>query len=265
MRKKIITGLSLAAVLTSSFAITGCKGTSTVDSGSVKTEDTNGEAVIKNFEMPEIGEKIAVIKVKDYGEIKIKLFAEEAKAAAPVPEKNAVDNFISLADKDYYNELIFHRVIPNFMIQGGDPKGDGTGGNSTWGGEFDGGLPEGLYHFSGAVAYANSSGTSTDGSQFYIVDTPADKVYYGGHYDESGTLQYYNSFEEAKLDPPQNVKDKYLEVGGVPLLDGNYTVFGQVFEGLDIVRKISTVEVDENDKPLKQVQMESVTIEEYKG
>jgi len=265
MRNKVITGLLHTAALASSLSMTGCKGNSTVDSSSTKADKSNEEAVIKNFEMPEIGEKIAVIKVKDYGEIKIKLFAEEAKAAAPVPEKNAVDNFIGLADKGYYDELIFHRIIPNFMIQGGDPKGDGTGGNSTWGGEFDGGLPEGLYHFSGAVAYANSNGTSTDGSQFYIVDTPADKVYYGGHYDESGALQYYNSFEEANIDLPQNVKDKYLEVGGVPLLDGNYTVFGQVFEGLDIVRNISTVEVDENDKPLKQVQMESVTIEEYKG
>lgn len=257
----------MTSVLALSLSITGCKGNSTVDTDTSSTEaseTSNAEAVIKNFEMPEVGEKIAVIKVKDYGVIKIKLFAEEAKAAAPVPEQNAVDNFISLADKHYYDELIFHRIIPGFMNQGGDPKGDGTGGNSTWGGDFDGGVPEGLYHFSGAVAYANSNGVSTDSSQFYIVNTPADKVYYGGYRDETGALQYYNSFDETQIVLPQNVKDKYLEVGGVPFLDGGYTVFGQVFEGLEVVREISAVEVDANDKPLKQVQMESVTIEEYK-
>ena len=171
--------------MASSLSMTGCKTILLLTAVLQKLINQMKRLLSKTLKCPK-SEKIAVIKVKDYGEIKIKLFAEEAKAAAPVPEKNAVDNFIGLADKGYYDELIFHRIIPNFMIQGGDPKGDGTGGNSTWGGEFDGGLPEGLYHFSGAVAYANSNGTSTDGSQFYIVDTPADKVYYGGHYDESG-------------------------------------------------------------------------------
>ena len=269
-----MTGLILAAAIASAVTMTGCKGNSTVETNGSDTTASDAvteakateDVVIKNFDMPEIGEKIAVIKVKDYGEIKIKLFAEEAKAAAAAPEKNAVDNFIGLADKKYYDELIFHRIIPDFMIQGGDPKGDGTGGNSTWGGSFDGGLPEGLYHFSGAVACANSGDTTSDGSQFYIVNTPADKVYYGGSYDEAGALKLYTNFEEAQLSSlPKNVQDKYLEVGGVPFLDGGYTVFGQVFEGLDLVREISKVEVDKNDKPLTQVQMESVTIEEYKG
>ena len=253
----------MTAAVACAVLFTGCKGNSTV--APIETTTAAGDSEILNFEMPEKGEKIAVINIKDYGEIKVKLFAEEAKAAAPDPAKNAVDNFVQLAEKKYYDELIFHRVIPNFMNQGGDPKGNGTGGNSTWGGEFDGGVIPGLYHFSGAIAYANSSGPSTNKSQFYIVNTPSDYVYYGGAYDAAGTLNMYSSFEEAGINLPQNVKDKYLEVGGVPLLDGGYTVFGQTFEGMDVVRKIGEAETDENDKPLKQIQIESITIEEYQG
>lgn len=237
------------AVIAAACVFTGCKGESTAE--------TVDDVTIRNFDMPAEGEKIAVIDVKDYGQIKIKLFAD----AAP----KATENFIGLADMGYYNELIFHRVIPNFMIQGGDPHGDGSGGQSMWGGEFDGGVPEGLYHFSGAVAYANSKGTSTDGSQFYIVNTPANYVYYGAAQNADGSIKQFTSFDESGLTLPENVKQMYLEKGGVPFLDGNYTVFGQVFEGLDIVREIGSVETDDNDKPLKQVSMNSVKIEEYKA
>ncbi|MCR5805640.1 MAG: peptidylprolyl isomerase [Oscillospiraceae bacterium] len=199
-------------------------------------------AEILNFVPPQKGEKIAVITVKDYGTIKIKLFPE----AAP----KAVENFVGLAEMNYYDELIFHRIIPQFMNQGGDPRGNGTGGQSMWGDKFDGGIPEGLYHFSGAVAYANSGSTSTNGSQFYIVNTDIGYIY-GGPMDN--------------YDVPQNVKDMYNEKGGTPFLDGGYTVFGQVFEGYDVVQAISKVETDENDKPLKQVMIESIRIVEYEG
>ncbi|MBP1549875.1 MAG: peptidylprolyl isomerase, partial [Oscillospiraceae bacterium] len=144
---------------------TGCKGTpDTIDGNSVPTEAPTSENVeIHNFIMPEVGEKIAVINVKDYGTIKIKLFPEDAE--------KGVENFIGLAEMGYYDELIFHRIIPGFMNQGGDPKGNGTGGKSIWGESFEGGTDENLYHFTGAVAYANSGATSTNGSQFYIVNT----------------------------------------------------------------------------------------------
>ena len=79
------------------------------------------------------------------------------------------ENFLTHAKDGYYDGLPFHRVIEDFMIQGGDPKGDGTGGESIWGGKFDGGVDDSLIHVRGAVAYANSGGTDTDGSQFYIV------------------------------------------------------------------------------------------------
>ena len=228
---------------------TGCKGSpDTVDSNSKTTTPTAENVEIHNFILPEVGEKIAVINVKDYGTIKIKLFPEDAE--------KGVENFVGLAEMGYYDELIFHRIIPNFMNQGGDPKGNGTGGKSIWGEEFEGGTDENLYHFTGAVAYANSGATSTNGSQFYIVNTP------------DGFMEY--SCEELMAsDPsyywPANVIEKYNEVGGVPFLDGGYTVFGQIFEGMDVVRAMAAVETDENDKPLTQVMMESVEIIEYTG
>lgn len=262
LKKKPLAMLALILSLTMSVSLfAGCSKDDTEPTsseGSIKEyTDTAAATVtvkenveILNFIAPEIGEKIAVITVKDFGEIKIKLFPD----AAP----KAVENFIGLAEMGYYDELIFHRIIEGFMNQGGDPKGNGTGGKSIWGEKFEGGIAEGLYHFSGAIAYANSGSTSTNGSQFYIVNTPADEIYYGGT-----STELYTDF--SKLTTPKNAQEKYLEVGGVPFLDGGYTVFGQVFEGMDVVIAMSKVEVDGNDKPLSQVKMESVKIVEYQG
>lgn len=254
--KKFISAVT-AAVL-SAAVFTGCEGTP--DSGSTAVVDESGnvdsstirwlpDVDIHNFNMPEPGEKIAVITVKDMGEIKIKLFPEDAP--------KGVENFVGLAEMGYYDELIFHRVIQNFMNQGGDPRGDGTGGKSIWGEKFEGGTSEHLYHFTGAVAYANSGSTSTNGSQFYIVNTP-------DGYMQNNCEELY-AYDSTSYNWPANVAAKYSEVGGVPFLDGGYTVFGQVFEGMDVVRQIAAVQTDDNDKPLTQVIMESVRIEEYQG
>lgn len=268
---KKIAAVSAAALMLAAFA--GCKGEEAsvediLEQGSlqdVPEETTTAPAVneadikwlpdveIHNFDAPEVGEKIAVITVKDYGVIKIKLFPEDAP--------KGVENFIGLADMNYYDEIIFHRVIPNFMIQGGDPRGDGMGGKSIWGDKFDGGTSENLYHFTGAVAYANSGSTDTNGSQFYIVNTP------DGYLDN--TCAEYYTYSNGQYNWPKNVAEKYNEVGGVPHLDGGYTVFGQVFEGMDVVRAIAAVETSQEEgkenKPLTQVIMESVRIEEYTG
>ncbi len=262
---------AIAAMLTmtifSGMLFTACgeSGTQGDTTPAAATDSVSNEATapledaeILNFTPPVKGEKIAVISVRDYGDIKIKLFPEAAKAG--------VDNFVGLAEMNYYDELIFHRIIPNFMIQGGDPRGDGFGGSSLWGDKFDGGVPEGLYHFSGAVAYANSGGPTTNGSQFYIVNSPEKFIYSGSYYDEDGNIQYVeNFFEQIGYNYPANVQEMYREKGGTPHLDGGYTVFGQVFEGMDIVRSISGVETDDNEKPLTQVVMDSVRIVEYEG
>lgn len=202
---------------------------------------------ILNFTQPEIGEEIVVIKVKDYGTIKVKLFPDECP--------KGVENFKRLiSEQNYYDNLTFHRVIKDFVIQGGDPNGDGTGGESIWGDGFEQELNGGLRHFAGALAYATAS-DHLNKSQFYIV-CPADCSTITDSTFESFSDYYGASY-------PENVIEKYREVGGVPYLDNGYQVFGQVFEGLDVIEAIQQVETNSNDKPLEDIVMESVTIEEY--
>lgn len=222
---------------------------------SVKVTEYNGEELrwsisdydfddpttheVDNFTPPEIGDEIVTMNVKGYGEVKIRVFPEL------IPQGS--ENFIELARQGYYDGLTFHRVIKDFMIQGGDPNGNGTGGASIWGEKFDGGKYFNLIHAAGAVAYANSGSTSTNGSQFYIV-----------------TGQVYD--EESLEGLSESAKEVYSTVGGTPFLDGNYTVFGQVIDGLDIIFKIQNVETDTtNDKPVEDVIIESMKVEKYDG
>ncbi len=158
--------------------------------------------------------RTAVIETNK-GTIKFELLEDEAP--------KTTENFRFLAEKGYYDGTIFHRVIKNFMVQGGDPLGEGYGGESAWGGKFNdeinksSALYQGVYN-KGTVAMANS-GPNTNGSQFFImhIDYPL---------------------------PPQ------------------YTKFGQVTEGQDVIDEIANVRTNERDKPLEPVEMEKVTIEE---
>lgn len=211
------------------------------------SETSKSDASIANFTAPEDGEQIIIMNIKDYGEVKIKLFPEYAG--------KGVENFVEHAKEGYYDGLTFHRVIIDFMIQGGDPLGTGTGGESIWGGKFDGGTDSHLIHAAGAVAYANSGSTATNGSQFYIV---TGTVYGESDLDEIDAYYQLGLSDEAKK--------LYTTVGGTPWLDGDYTVFGQVFDGLDVIFEIQNVATDAgNNKPLEDVVMESVTVGEYDG
>ncbi len=201
---------------------------------------------VKNYTAPEKGDKIVEINFKDYGTVKIRLFPEYAEKAC--------ENFTKLIESGYYNGLTFHRIIQDFMIQGGDPLGNGTGGESAWGGEFDGGVSNSLAHVPGALCYANSGSTATNGSQFYIVTGEREIT------DE--TFALYESYGLTFTDVQ---KETYKKTGGVPSLDGGYTVFGQVIDGLDIIFQLSYVATDANDKPLADVVMESVKLSEYNG
>lgn len=196
---------------------------------------------VVNYTAPVEGETVVNMKIKDYGDVKIKFFPEYAP--------DGVENFIELAKQGYYNGLTFHRVIKDFMIQGGDPNGNGTGGESVWGGKFDGGTYFNLIHAAGAIAYANSQGTSTNGSQFYIVT--------GQKYDLNTLKSKYSCTESAEK--------VYTTYGGTPYLDGKYTVFGQVYDGLDVIFKIQEVNTNDKDKPIEDVIIESITVEEYDG
>ena len=199
--------------------------------------------MLKQKEMPAVGEKIAVIKT-DKGDIKVRLFPEEAP--------KAVENFVTHAENGYYDGLIFHRVIKDFMIQGGDPKGTGTGGESIWGKPFADEFSSELHNFRGALSMANA-GPNTNGSQFFIVQ--ADSV--------SDDLVDQLETASEKLFPLEAVRE-YENNGGTPWLDYHHTVFGQVFEeDMAVVDQIAAVETDENDKPTTDVTIESAEITTY--
>ena len=245
------------------------------------------------FELPQIGEEIAVLTVKDYGDIRIRLFPEEA----PI----AVANFKSLINAGYYDGLTFHRVIADFMIQGGDPNGNGTGGQSAWGDDFEDEYNTNLLNYRGALAMANS-GPHTNGSQFFIntasTNSFTDKSVvssYSQRYEQYKT-QYQSTFESQYGDQwedlfntwyksnvssvifdVEKVSDEiiqmYNEKGGNMYLDGalsalqtGHTVFGQVFEGMEIVDAIQEVEVDSStSKPTTEIVIEKAQIVTYEG
>lgn len=153
---------------------------------------------------------VAVIKT-NMGTIELELFAKETP--------KTVENFVGLANKGYYKGIIFHRVIDNFMIQGGDPTGTGSGGKSLWGKSFnDEIVPQLVFDKEGLLAMANS-GPNTNGSQFFITLAPT------------------------------------------TWLNGHHTIFGKVIKGMDVVKAIGKVAKNKSDRPLKDVVMESVTIE----
>lgn len=153
---------------------------------------------------------VAVIKT-NMGTIEIELYDKQTP--------KTVENFVGLANKKYYDGVIFHRVIDGFMIQGGDPTGTGRGGESFWGKKFnDEIVKELVFDSEGILAMANA-GPNTNGSQFFITLAPT----------------------------------KWL--------NGNHTIFGRVINGMDVVRAIGKVAKNAQDRPLKDVVMESVTIE----
>ena len=237
MRKHFLAGL--LCVLTASAAMLTA-------SGCARNEVELDDEQIVNFTMPEQGEDIVVLTIKDYGDVKIRLFPEETAKGA--------ENFKLLAQSGFYDELIFHRVISGFMIQGGDPKGTGTGGVDAWGSEsgFAQTISNKLCHFPGAVAYAIAA-DKLNKSQFYIVT---------GDAVTEEAMNYYKSYGYAFSDA---VEKMYYAYGGTPHLDGGYEIFGQVFDGLDLILQIQNVQTDANDKPTTPVVIEKAQVVPYEG
>lgn len=188
---------------------------------------------------PEEGETVAIIHVKDMGDICVKFFYEDSPLA--------VENFVTLSANGYYDGVIFHRVIKDFMIQGGDPDGTGMGGESMWGKEFKNEYSDRLAQINGSLAMARTSQLDTNGSQFFINN--------GTAVDET-MLEYYTIDE--------GYWDLYKEYGGNPFLQDQYTVFGQVYDGMDVVDAISDMETDDSDKPVTDVVIDSIEIKQYK-
>lgn len=158
---------------------------------------------------------IVTIEMADGGIMKAELYPEIAP--------NTVNNFISLINKGYYDGVIFHRIIPGFMIQGGDPDGTGMGGPGYCiKGEFShNGFENNLLHTKGVLSMARTMIPDSAGSQFFIMHAAA------------------------------------------PHLDGEYAAFGKLIEGEDILDKIATVGTDWNDRPMKPQVMNKVTVETF--
>lgn len=194
----------------------------------------------KQTQAPVPGEEIAVFKTSK-GDIFVRLFPEHAP--------KAVENFKTHAKNGYYDGLIFHRVINDFMIQGGDPTGSGMGGESIWGKSFEDEFTPELHNLRGALSMANA-GPNTNGSQFFIVQ--AKQV-------SDDMLDQLETAPE-ELFPTECVRE-YEALGGTPWLDYKHTVFGQVFDGMDVVDDIAGVKVDFfQNKPVEDVVIQTVEI-----
>lgn len=250
MKRKIIALLMALLLLTACNANTSSEGEGeNQDENGDKQNEANakqneaqkGETEMKftQLDAPKAGEELAVFHT-NMGDITFRLFPE----AAP----KAVENFKKHIEDGYYNGVIFHRVIEDFMIQGGDPTGTGRGGESIWGESFEDEFSPYFRNIKGALSMANA-GPGTNGSQFFIVHEPL--------VDESIISQMENADES---DYPKEVVEAYKKHGGAFWLDFKHTVFGQVWEGYEVVDAIAKVETDEADKPLKDVVIESAEI-----
>ena len=189
IRKKLVLGATLSIALLS---LVGCSATNNKSQGELPT---------------------ATISIKDFGDVEVELYPEIAP--------NTVNNFISLANDGFYDGTTSHRVIKDFMIQGGDPEGTGMGGPGySIKGEFSSnGFENNLAHTEGVLSMARSFMPDSAGSQFFIM------------------------------------------TGTSPHLDGEYAAFGKVTDGMDIVHEIENTETDDSDRPINTVTIESVKVD----
>lgn len=229
--KKLLMPILLATAL-----LAAC---GTEDAQQQTTEEENSSTAETAMDFPqltdEVAENEALVEMNtSMGTIQIKLFPELAP--------KTVENFLTHAKDGYYDGVIFHRVIKDFMIQGGDPEGTGRGGESIYGEGFEDEISDRLYNFRGALSMANA-GPGTNGSQFFIVQLP--------ELPEEGM---------PPADYPEIVKEEYAANGGTPWLDGKHTVFGQVIDGMDIIDAMAEVEVGAENRPIEDITIESIDI-----
>ncbi len=209
----------------------------------------NAQNVEKQNNMNE--KKYYVLVETTLGDMTIELYNETPKHR---------DNFLKLVNEGFYNDLLFHRVINGFMIQGGDPNSRNAStkqqlGNGTLGYTIPAEFVKGLIHRKGALAAARQGDAvnptkSSSSCQFYIVQGnvwSADQL-------QMMAAQMGKTFDQQQI-------DVYTTVGGTPHLDYDYTVFGQVIEGLDVIDKIAAVKCGYGDRPLENVKMKISVIE----
>ncbi|MBQ9109659.1 MAG: peptidylprolyl isomerase [Oscillospiraceae bacterium] len=304
----------LLALLMLCLAVTGCSGSEEAENTQQPDtqEPTSQPAAEMDAELTALVDQIAnaetkfeepeLLQLQDapkgnptatlhttMGDITVVLYPEQAP--------KTVENFLGLAEKGYYDGVTFHRVINDFMIQGGDPTATGSGGESLWGKDFEDEFSDQLHNFRGALSMANA-GPGTNGSQFFIVQrddlvTEADAQVCQQYIYGNSQLSLANSllmdYAKTSSDPVElqtlidamnaklmeinegnipenqakrfeNVVEAYKELGGTPTLDYKHTVFGQVIEGMDVVDAIAAVETNDSDKPTTDVVINSITL-----
>lgn len=211
LRKLLLSTIALVFII----SLSGCGNSINKTTDAQKNASTNNQSsTAAAYKSKYSGKKpIVTIEMEDGAKINVELYPDTAP--------KTVDNFVSLVQKGFYDGLIFHRVIPDFMIQGGDPEGTGAGGPGyTIPGEFsNNGFNNPLKHTRGVISMARTDKPDTAGSQFFIM-----------------------------------VKD-------TPQLDGDYAAFGKVTKGMEEVDKIVSVKRDDQDKPLTPQKMKKVTVE----
>ena len=173
----------------------------------------------------------------NHGDFKLELFPEIAP--------KTVENFVTHAKNGYYNGVIFHRVIEDFMIQGGDPTGTGMGGESIYGRTFEDEFSREAFNLYGALSMANA-GPNTNGSQFFIVTA------------KQVPAQMLKQLKDGGW--PEEIVEEYAKIGGTQWLDHRHTVFGRVVEGMDVVLEIEGVKRNGQDRPFEDVVIESMEV-----
>ena len=239
-------GWLLLAILI--FVLAGCGSKKVIEadktekSAEQETQQTTTTSEGESPMYPQLSKEVAsnealVVMNTTMGAIKIKLFPEVAP--------KTVENFITHAENGYYDGIIFHRIIADFMIQGGDPTGTGMGGESIYGPKFEDEFSDKAFNLRGALSMANA-GPNTNGSQFFIVQK--------SDMDSSMLSQ----MKQAGY--PEEIIEAYSENGGTPWLDNRHTVFGQVIEGMDVVDAMAKVKKNASDKPLEDIKIESIEV-----
>lgn len=232
---KRIAAAFLAATITA-FSFAGCSQQSS-NKEPQKTTTSSGELL--QFSTPADDAETAVMETS-MGTIKIRFFPEQTP--------KAVENFIVHAKEGFYDGLTFHRIINDFMIQGGDPLGDSTGGESIWGEPFEDEFDPQLHNFRGALSMANPGLPNSNGSQFFIVQKNSTD---DAHIEEMKAI----GINDEGFGFPDEVIEKYKEIGGTAWLDYKHTVFGQVFEGMDVVDAIAATNGEQGTVTIESVKI----------
>ncbi len=218
--------------------LVGCGSEDPAKEESSGSDQSASTEYVSPAEELELGATKHIDMKTSMGTIKLELYPEVAP--------KAVENFVTHAEQGYYDGLTFHRVMDGFMIQGGDPNGNGSGGESIYGAPFEDEFSKEALNYRGALSMANS-GPNTNGSQFFIVQAPT-----SGYRDSEVEAAEAAGYTKEQITRYEN--------GGTPWLDGKHTVFGYVTEGMDVVDEIAAVDVDEQSQPKKPVVIEKMTV-----